>query len=184
MRVRLGMTGAFGLGQSLFLCGVNPPSPPLVKGGYKKEVCWAVLRYDGKLKQAAHRLRNKMTHSEQLLWARLRGRQIQGIQFYRQKPIEVYIVDFYAPKAKLVVEVDGRQHLKLDHRENDARRDTYLAGAGLRVLRFSNAQVLDTVVTIIAKALMDRMDPTQLLISVDAPQPTHFLTDNPASSLS
>jgi very-short-patch-repair endonuclease len=128
-----------------------------------------------------------MTLSEQLLWARLRGRQIQGVQFYRQKPIGVYIVDFYAPKAKLVVEVDGRQHLELDHRENDASRDAYLAGAGLSVLRFSNPQVsreLDTVMTVIAKTLMDRMNLTQLLISGDTPQPTHFLTENPTSPLS
>ena len=146
-----------------------------------------VLRYDIKLKQVARGLRNEMTHSEQLLWAWLWGRQIQGIQFYRRKPIGVYIVDFYAPKAKLVVEVDGRQHLKLDHRENDASRDAYLAGAGLSVLRFSNTQVsqeLATVVTIIAKTLMDRMNPAQLLISGNTSQPTHFLTDNPTSPLS
>jgi hypothetical protein len=51
-----------------------------------------------------------MTDSEQALWARLRGKQLKGIQFYRQRPIGNAIVDFYAPKAKLVVEVDGAQH--------------------------------------------------------------------------
>ena len=122
-----------------------------------------MLRYDHNLKQVARGLRNGMTRSEQLLWARLRGRQIQGIQFYRQKPIGVYIVDFYAPKAKLVVEVDGPQHLELEHGENDARRDAYLAGAGLKVLRFSNTQIfqeLNEVVTLISKALMERMNVT------------------------
>jgi very-short-patch-repair endonuclease len=146
-----------------------------------------VLRYNHNLKQVTLGLRNGMTRSEQLLWARLRGRQIQGVQFYRQKPIGVYIVDFYAPKAKLVVEVDGRQHLELNHSENDASRDTYLAGAGLSVLRFSNTQVsqeLDTVVTIIVKTLMDRINPAQLIISGNTYQPTHFLTANPASPLS
>ena len=136
-----------------------------------------MLRYDNKLKQVARGLRNGMTRSEQLLWARLRRRQDQGIQFYRQKPIGVYIVEFYAPKAKLVVEVDGQQHLELDHSENDASRDTYLAGARLSVLRFSKtqeSQELDTVVTIIAKPLMDRMNPSQLFISGDTPQPTYF----------
>tara|TARA_Y100001001_G_C7933161_1_gene282836 strand:+ start:299 stop:997 length:699 start_codon:yes stop_codon:yes gene_type:complete len=168
-------------------CGGNPPAP-FTKGGYKKtEVCWLVFRYDSNLKQVARGLRNGMTRSEQLLWSRLRGRQIQGIQFYRQNPIGVYIVDFYAPKAKLVVEVDGRQHLELDYRENDASRDAYLAGAGLSVLRFSNTQVsqeLATVVTIIAKTLLDRINPAQLLISGNTYQPTHFLTDNPTSPLS
>ena len=68
--------------------------------------------------------------------------------------------------------MDGRQHLDLDHSANDASRDTYLAGARLSVLRFSNTQVsqeLDTVVTIIAKTLMDRMNPTQFLISGNTP---------------
>ena len=146
-----------------------------------------MFRYDSNLKQVARGLRNGMTRSEQLLWSRLRGRQIRGIQFYRQNPIGVYIVDFYAPKAKLVVEVDGRQHLELDYRENDASRDAYLAGAGLSVLRFSNTQVsqeLATVVTIIAKTLLDRINPAQLLISGNTYQPTHFLTDNPTSPLS
>ena len=122
-----------------------------------------MLRYDRNLKQVARGLRNETTRSEQMLWARLRGRQMQSVQFYRQKPIGAYIVDFYAPKAKLVVEVDGPQHSDLDHRENDARRDAYLAGAGLRVLRFSNTQVLqklDEVVTLIAKALMERINVT------------------------
>ncbi len=89
-----------------------------------------MLRYDRNLKQVARGLRNGMTRSEQMLWARLRGRQVQGIQFYQQKPLGVYILDFYAPKAKLVVELDGLQHLELEHGENDARRDAYLAGAG------------------------------------------------------
>ena len=136
-----------------------------------------MLRYDRNLKQVARGLRNEMTHSEQMLWARLRGRQIQNVQFYRQKPLGVYIVDFYAPKAKLVVEVDGPQHLDLEHEENDARRDAYLAGAGLRVLRFSNTQVfqeLDEVVTLIAKALMEQINVTITL----------FRRGNPISPLS
>ncbi len=63
------------------------------------------------LKQIARTLRAHMTESEQVLWSRLRGNQLRFIQFYRQKPIGDAIVNFYAPKAKLVVEVDGSQHL-------------------------------------------------------------------------
>jgi very-short-patch-repair endonuclease len=48
-----------------------------------------------------------MTDSERALWEMLRRKQVQSVQFYRQKPIGNYIVDFYAPKAKIVVEVDG-----------------------------------------------------------------------------
>lgn len=63
-----------------------------------------------------------MTESERVLWSRLRGKQLSGIQFYRQKPLGNYIVDFYAPKAKLVVEVDGSQHIRAEHADKDVSR--------------------------------------------------------------
>jgi very-short-patch-repair endonuclease len=69
-------------------------------------------RYNLKLKSMARTLRTNLTDSEQLLWARLRRKQILSVQFYRQKPLGEYIVDFYAPSARLVVEVDGAQHLE------------------------------------------------------------------------
>ena len=117
-----------------------------------------MLKYNLNLKYIARSLRAEMTPSEQMLWSRLRKRQLQGVQFYRQKPIGDYIVDFYAPKASLVVEVDGSQHLNLEHRQNDAERDACLASDGLRVLHFSNMQVLqefDVVVGIILQALVE-----------------------------
>ncbi|OGQ65378.1 MAG: hypothetical protein A3F89_07175, partial [Deltaproteobacteria bacterium RIFCSPLOWO2_12_FULL_50_11] len=78
-----------------------------------------MLLYRRDLKQRARHLRNHMTESERLLWSRLRKKQILGVQFYRQKPMGDYIVDFYAPKVKLVIEVDGSQHLEEDHIERD-----------------------------------------------------------------
>ena len=82
-----------------------------------------------------------MTECERLLWSRLRRKQLEGVQFYRQKPIGDYVVDFYAPAAKLVVEVDGSQHKEPVHAENDALRDESLKSQGLRVMRFTNLQV-------------------------------------------
>jgi len=120
-----------------------------------------MLAYDRKLKLTSRRLRADMTDSEQILWSRLRKKQLQSTQFYRQKPIGTYIVDFYAPKAKLVVEVDGSQHLGLEHGQNDAERDAYLTSEGLLVLRFSNMQVLqelDAVVEIVFQALTERLE--------------------------
>ncbi len=120
-----------------------------------------MLKYNRNLKQTARRLRADMTNSEQILWSRLRKKQLRSTQFYRQKPIGNYIVDFYAPKAKLVVEVDGSQHLGLEHGQNDAERDAYLTSGGLRVLRFSNMQVLqelDAVVEAVFRALTERLD--------------------------
>ena len=83
-----------------------------------------------------------MTESEQVLWERLRKKQILGVQFYRQKPIGNYIVDFFAPKAKLVVEVDGSQHMKVSEALKDKHRDEYLTNHGLMVLRFNDLEVL------------------------------------------
>ena len=117
---------------------------PLTKRGlrgrpFKSKV---LLKYNPYLKRRARRLRSDMTEAEQLVWSKLRRKQILGVQFYRQKPIGDYIVDFYAPKARLVVEVDGSQHLKPNYAQRDAQRDAYLAGLGLIVLRFRNSQVL------------------------------------------
>ncbi len=120
-----------------------------------------MLKYNPNLKHIARSLRAEMTPSEQMLWSRLRRRQLQGVQFYHQEPIGDYIVDFYAPKASLVVEVDGSQHLGPEHGQNDAERDACLASEGLRVLRFSNMQVLqelDAVVDIILKVLVNQVD--------------------------
>jgi very-short-patch-repair endonuclease len=69
-----------------------------------------MLPYDPRLKGKARSLRAKLTDAEQRLWARLRRKQILGVQFYRQKPIGNYIADFFAPAVRLVVEVDGSQH--------------------------------------------------------------------------
>ncbi len=101
-----------------------------------------MLKYNTSLKQPARKLRYDMTDAERLLWSRLRGKQILGVQFYRQKPLGPYIVDFHAPAAKLVVEVDGSQHFEVDAQAKDGRRDAYLETLGLRVLRFDNLQVL------------------------------------------
>ena len=62
-----------------------------------------MTKYNRRLKEKARRLRTQMTDSEHALWERLRRKQVQAVQFYRQKPIGNYIVDFYAPKAKMVV---------------------------------------------------------------------------------
>ena len=101
-----------------------------------------------------------MTNSEKLLWSRLRGRQILDVQFYRQKPIGNYIVDFYAPQAKLVLEVDGSQHMDERHTRQDAQRDAYMEAQGLLVLRFDNLQVLrqiDAVMVAIFRTIQQRL---------------------------
>mgnify|MGYP001599168531 FL=1 len=68
-------------------------------------------------------------------------KQLNGRQFYRQRIIGNYIVDFYCPKCKLVVELDGGQHYSEDGIKKDRQRDEYLVNLGLKVLRFSDRDV-------------------------------------------
>ncbi len=124
-----------------------------------------MLPYERRLKKNARALRSNMTEAEQKLWYRLRRKQINGWQFYRQKPLGPYIVDFYCPAACLVVEVDGSQHFDTEDAQLDQIRDQYLDWLGLRVLRFDNRQVLletDAVVEVISR------------FSTNPPQPPFF----------
>ncbi len=104
-----------------------------------------MLKYNTRLKSFSRQLRTNMTDAEQLLWKYIRRKQLCDIQFYRQKPIGNYIVDFYAPAAKLVVELDGGQHFFDEHLKRDQKRDAYLASMHLKVLRFDNGQVLKSL---------------------------------------
>ncbi len=99
-------------------------------------------------------LRNQHTEAEHRLWLRLRGHRLAGLKFRRQHPIGSYFVDFYCAEARLVVEVDGSQHL--DDARCDERRTHALEAAGLQVLRFFNDDVLartDEVLEAIVAAL-------------------------------
>ena len=86
-------------------------------------------------------MRSEMTPHEQAVWNLVRRKRMHGVTFYRQRPIDQYIVDFYCPKARLVVEIDGGQHWEPDHAEADEIRSRVLRGIGLEVLRFSNRDV-------------------------------------------
>lgn len=119
-----------------------------------------MLKYKSFLRQPASKLRNELTDSERLLWSKVRKKQILGVQFYRQKPIGRYIVDFYASKPKLVIEIDGSQHLEENHQFTDSARDAYLGEQGLRVLRFNSREVLkniDQVMEVIFKNTKERI---------------------------
>ena len=110
-------------------------------------------------KKPARSLRNNMTDAEQMLWYRIRRKQIHGVQFYRQKPLLAFVVDFYCPAAKLVIELDGSQHFEAEHQAKDQDRDAALASLGLRVLRFDNRQVLletDAVLGVIDEVVRGR----------------------------
>jgi very-short-patch-repair endonuclease len=110
-----------------------------------------MLPYNKSLKELSRNSRRNMTDAEILLWSKLRSKQLNGLQFYRQKIIDNYIVDFYCPKSKLVIEVDGGQHYSAEGREKDKKRDENMAKVGITVLRFSDREVLRQVAVVLEK---------------------------------
>jgi very-short-patch-repair endonuclease len=98
-----------------------------------------------KLKKFSQELRKNMTDAERLLWSKLRRKQLNNFQFYRQRIIGDYIVDFYCPKSKLIVEVDGGQHYQDEGSKRDKLRDDYIRNLGMRILRVSDKEVLQNL---------------------------------------
>ena len=85
-------------------------------------------------------LRRNATDAEQRLWHILRNRRL-GAKFRRQHPVGPYVLDFYCPRHHLAVELDGGQHFEEEEIDRDLRRDAFLAGRGIRVIRFTNLEV-------------------------------------------
>ena len=110
------------------------------------------------LAQAARALRERPTPQEELLWDALRLRRLDGLRFRRQYAVERFVLDFYCPRCKLVVEVDGPVHATQTSR--DAERDAHLTAFGCRVLRFTNQEIeedLAGVLQRIARAALERL---------------------------
>ena len=89
----------------------------------------------------ARRLRRSMTLPEGLLWQALRTRP-EGLKFRRQHPLGPFIADFYCASAKLVIEVDGSGHGLGERPARDERRDLWMRGQGLRVVRIAAVDVM------------------------------------------
>jgi len=100
-----------------------------------------MIYYNRKLKNTARTLRKNMTDTEKLLWSRIRRKQLKGYQFYRQKTVGNYIVDFYCPSALLIIELDGSQHYTDEGKQKDKIRDQYLIGLGFQVMRYPSTEV-------------------------------------------
>ena len=96
--------------------------------------------------QQARRLRKALTPAEGKLWSRIRNDQL-GVTFRRQHAVGNYIPDFCAIKPKLIIELDGSQHLELE--EYDAERTAFFESKGYRVLRFWNNDVMNRIETVL-----------------------------------
>jgi very-short-patch-repair endonuclease len=92
------------------------------------------------LTNTARMLRKNQTDAERILWQRLRNRQIPGVKFRRQMPIKGYVADFAAVEIRLIIELDGSQHI--DNKAADEFRTGFLQREGYKVIRFWNYDVL------------------------------------------
>ena len=103
-------------------------------------------------------LRKNMTKTEELLWDKLKGKQILGLRFRRQHPIDIFIADFYCHEARLVIEIDGDIHNYSI--EFDNGREAEIEEYNIKVIRFSNDQVIndiESVVNNIRTAVQERI---------------------------
>ena len=107
--------------------------------------------YKPQLETNIRTLRKNMTDSELKLWSRIKRKQMFGLQFYRQRPIGNYIVDFYCPQAQLVLEVDGSSYINGAMLRKDNYRDSYFKQQGIKILRFDDLQVLNQLDGVIEK---------------------------------
>jgi very-short-patch-repair endonuclease len=101
--------------------------------------------------EVAKELRQRQTEAEEVLWSRLRNKQLGGVKFRRQEPIGSFIVDFVCFREKLVLEIDGSPHRQSDVKDYDEQRTLWLQSQGFRVLRFWNNDILNDVDSVLER---------------------------------
>jgi very-short-patch-repair endonuclease len=111
--------------------------------------------------QMARRLRRDSTIVERRLWYRLRNGQIDGHSFRRQHPAGPYVLDFYCPRLRLAIELDGGQHNFAAEISRDQHRDAWLAERGVVVLRFWNSDVIENMTGVLEKIAMTASEMSQ-----------------------
>ncbi|MCB0749499.1 MAG: endonuclease domain-containing protein [Ignavibacteriae bacterium] len=95
--------------------------------------------------------RNNPTKAEQLLWERIRKKQLYGFRFLRQYSVGPYILDFYCPKMHLGIEVDGGYHKTNNQKRYDMEKEKFIKSTGINVIRFDNEEVLNKIGVVINK---------------------------------
>ncbi len=94
-------------------------------------------------------LRRNLTSAEAYLWKQLQQRKLDGRKFRRQHSIENFIVDFYCPEERLIIELDGQVHFNPSAQENDKIRTKRLEELGFKVIRFENNMVFDNLQSVL-----------------------------------
>jgi very-short-patch-repair endonuclease len=100
--------------------------------------------------QTRQSLRNNPSEPEKKVWYHIRNEQL-GCKFRRQASIGSYIVDFYCPKLKIIVEIDGDSHYGDTAEARDAQRTRYFEGLGLKVIRFTNLDMMENIEGVVGK---------------------------------
>jgi very-short-patch-repair endonuclease len=110
------------------------------------------------LYEYAKQMRRNSTEGEEILWQRLRNKQIAGLKFRRQHPIDKFIVDFYSHEINLAIELDGSVHDQGEQNDLDKGRTETLKEFGINLIRFNNEEVIsnvDTVINKLSKRILD-----------------------------
>lgn len=120
------------------------------------------MRYeynDPILKPRRKELRNRSTDAEGALWTRLQRGQMKGFKFVRQYSVGPYILDFFCPRARLAVELDGAQHDSPEGQTYDRERASYLEDRDIKVIRFRNREVMENLEGILEKIRRELITP-------------------------
>jgi very-short-patch-repair endonuclease len=106
--------------------------------------------YNSKNRKSLRRkLRNSTTSAEAILWSSLQRRQLEGKKFRRQESFGRYVVDFYCPECRLIVELDGAPHFEPNSEIYENERTMYLEGLGLKIIRFENQAIHDDIESVL-----------------------------------
>jgi very-short-patch-repair endonuclease len=115
---------------------------------YKRDMFYGA---DATTLRAAGMLRRNMTLTEMLLWKKLKDRKIIKVKFRRQHPISFFIADFYCHELKLVIEIDGEVHDNKESKEYDINRTAEIGKYGIKLVRFSNEEVINNIDRVVSE---------------------------------
>ncbi len=154
--------------------GINVYDYPPIEGGSKAVPSgWSKKAshiYNVNNIQLAKNLRNNATNPEQILWQYLNKSQLESVKFRRQQPIGNYIVDFMAPKEKIIIELDSGQHNTDNSVEKDKLRDNFLQQQGFTVVRIWNNDIYNNIEGVLEHLINVIRDPTRKSKIITLPQ--------------
>ena len=107
------------------------------------------------LKSLRQNLRNNMPPAEKILWSKLKGKQLEKYKFRRQHSIDQFILDFYCPQAELAIEIDGDSHYDTGKSEYDVERSRKIESYGIKIIRFTNKDVYDSLDGVVDQILKE-----------------------------